>query len=1227
MLDPITLAVGAIIADLGKGAIEDYVKDFFKDRIKDAESLAAKPFAKDAVKEAMGAFCTAFLEELQRQGLQGDTFSHYKKPLSKFIRLKPVCQALSRVFPPKSSRLDLKVLRESWAELKNAPSPSISRRIAPQKLQEKAPLLFRDLNPKPEVPALPEGFNWQNVERQYRDRVEAIVFKNRELREQLDSDNRLTVAKNSRATAGIIPSFDLAKYAETIKERYANLKLESLEATGYAYNELKLWQMFVPQNVRECREYLPQVYELPKELQRQLAERGELEKELSLEQLKRHQESYRQQSIQSVKELLADSRYSYLVILGDPGSGKSTLLQYIALEWAEHKIEELPNLPVPLLIELRTYIRSREKGECKNFLEFVNHSSGWVNHLNQHQLVEELTAGNAIILFDGLDEIFDRSLREDVVNQIHNFTQAYDKVRAIVTSRVIGYKAQRLRDAGFSHFLLQDLENEQIEDFIQRWHERTYPSWEERQRKQERFVKAIKTSKAIRELAGNPLLLTMMAILNRGRELPRDREQLYAQASQLLLHQWDIERQLIDQKLDPMAIDFRDKQAMLRRVARMLQTSEKGLAGNIIAVQQLEAAIEEFLKEKEIKDARTVARLLVQQLRERNFILCSLGSDYYAFVHRTFLEYFCAWDLVWEFKETRTLTLEQLRAEVFGQHWRDEAWQEVLRLICAMLDARFVGEILEDLLQREEEEFKNVFFAASCLQEVRERGKIAAIDGKVRERVISLISYDLPYAYEEWYKKALKVAMIRAQAVKTVATTWQDHSDTLHILKQRATTDEDEFVRYAAIKTLAQHYREDSDTLSLLKQRATTDESGNVRQAAVEALAQYYPDDRDTLPILKQRATTDEEAYVQQAAVTVLAQYYPDDSDTLPWLKQRATTDEHWNVRQAAVTVLAQYYPDDSDTLPWLKQRSTTDEEAYVRGAAVEALAQHYPDDSDTLPWLKQRATTDEHWNVRRAAVSALARHYRDDSDTLPWLKQRATTDEYWYVRWTAVTALAQHYRDDSDTLPILKQRATTDEDETVREAAVSALAQHYRDDSDTLPILKQRATTDEDETVRQAAVSALAQHYRDDSDTLPWLKQRATTDEHGSVRRAAVEALAQHYRDDSDTLPILKQCATTDEHWYVRRTAMEALAQHYRDDGETFAILCACALHDPFIREQDRQTNPRQVALKNLVKWVKFGEENPERKERVLAILQDRAANDADEQFRVWAQQELAKW
>ena len=48
----------------------------------------------------------------------------------------------------------------------------------------------------------------------------------------------------------------------------------------------------------------------------------------------------------------------------------------------------------------------------------------------------------------------------------------------------------------------------------------------------------------LRELAGNPLLLTLMAVLARESDLPRDLGSLYKQAADLLLKTWDARRYL-----------------------------------------------------------------------------------------------------------------------------------------------------------------------------------------------------------------------------------------------------------------------------------------------------------------------------------------------------------------------------------------------------------------------------------------------------------------------------------------------------------------------------------------------------------------------------------------------------------------------------------------------------------------------------------------------------------
>ncbi len=1085
-----------VLLKLGKGALEDYVKDFFKDCIKGGVESAKAGVLKKALGEALQQFLKIVEDELEFScNLSGaEIRDGYEISIEKFIRHQEVKPLLGKAFAKDCRALDSKQLGRIW--------------------REHYPI------------AMPTEFDWHGVAKEYVKEVKRIIKQSPELREILELEIQESIEENTREIAGISPDFNLKVYQEGLQERYANLNLDSLDTSVYDYREkLKVWQVFVPQHVRECQEFLPQVYEIPKEHQRRLLESNELEAEVELEAWERYKQDYYKKPVRPILDVVNESReddfYRYLVILGDPGSGKSIFLQYLALNWARSPLDNVIELPIPLLIELRTYNRDRNSGECQDLLEFF-HQGNVICHLNQHQLQERLKAGKVLVMFDGLDEVFEPTQREKVVTDIHRFTNEYPKVRVIVTSRIIGYKPQRLRDAEFRHFLLQDLESEQIQDFIYRWHELTFTDEADKLRKRERLQQAIDTSKAIRELAGNPLLLTMMAILNRNQELPRDRPELYNQTSRVLLHQWDVERKLLaDPRVDAVTIDYKDKQAILRQIAYHMQAADKGLAGNLIRGDDLEKILIDYLKSIEVSNTRTVARLLIEQLRSRNFILCFLGGDSYGFVHRTFLEYFCAWEYVWQFKETQTLAIEQLKTEVFGKHWQDESWHEVLRLIAGMIEGKFVGEIIDYLSEQkgESEKFLNIFLAAECLGEVRNRREINKSAQQLLNHLKKLLKYgDYEYALvTENYQEYDLIFKIQAQAVASVATTWKD--------------------------------------------------------------------DPSTLPWLKQCAQYDTYWAVRQAAVREIARGWKNEPDTLPWLQQHAQYDNDRAVRRTIVEELARGWKDDPDTLPILKQRAQTDEDGVVRQAAVQEIARGWKDEPDTLPLLKHKAKSDEYWAVQRAAIEEIAHGWKDEPNTLPLLQKLAKSDEDEIVRRTAVQEIARGWKDEPNTLPLLQQLLQSDEDEIVRRTAVEEIARGWKDEPDTLPLLQQLLQSDEHWAVRRTAVEEITRGWKDEPDILTLLQQLAKSDEHWDVRRAAVEEIARSWKDEPDTLPLLQQLLQSDEHWAVRRTAVEEIARSWKEESWMLEFLCDRILNDPFERQEPWEGNPRLVALEIIIK------------------------------------------
>jgi predicted NACHT family NTPase len=1056
-----------VLKSLAEDSAKDYAKDFFKDCLKNVFRLPEKDVQKEAYLTALEAFLQLFQQELKNANYQEGQIKQYLEPIQKFIEQPKVAAILGNAFEVNCKSLDTAFLAKTWQEMN--------------------------------LPFLPEDFDWELIGKLYVRGVKQIITKSEKLRPIYDVQLQAKQAEGIQELVGIAPDFNLGRYAEGLKEQYGNLKLESLDTTGVYYNELKLWKIFIAQNVRECQEFLPQVYEVPKDQIKRLREAGEAIEILSEEELERQRHRYINQQSKLVWEIIGDptakpakSPIQQVVILGDPGAGKSSLLQYIALIWAERPLRDLSLYPLPLLLELRVYARDKQAGKCQDILSFI-HGGNITCRLNQQELHEKLRSGQAVALFDGIDEIFDPVLREEVVTDIHRFSNDYAQVQLIVTSRWLGYKAQRLRDAGFRHFMLQDLEIEQIQDFLERWHELTFTDQADKVRKWERLQRAIQDSKSIRELAGNPLLLTMMAILNRNQELPRDRPELYNQASRVLLHQWDVERALIeDARLDPKTIDYRDKQAMLRKVAYRMQSSEKGLAGNLISATDLEAILTDYLKTIEVEQARTVARLFINQLRTRNFILCFLGADSYGFVHRTFLEYFCAWEFVWQFKESQTLTIEQLIDEIFGEHWQDESWHEVLRLICGMIEPKFVAEIIDFLLAQKidrnnfiekerwaegklkKEALGNILLAANCFIEVRNRNLIATTSAQL----LKVLKDEIKQEYQSSFSWELTQALM-----SVIIINWQENPDTLPWLKDRALQDENGTVRQVAVTAIAEGWKEDPDTLPLLKDRALQDENCTVRRVAVTGIAEGWKEDPDTLPLLKKRALQDQNETVRKAAVTAIIQNWKEDLDTLPWLKDRPLQDESEDIRRVAVTAIAEGWKEDPDTLPWLKDRALQNGNLTIRQAAVKAIAEGWKEDPDTLPWLKDCALQNENWTVRRAAVNVIAEGWKEDPNTLYWLKERALQDEFYAVRQAAVNAIAEGWKEDSELFEFLENIALYDPfkrkygfnfQDDPRQTALKSLLENFSDNPKTLEILNQVALNDSDEQLREFAVEKL---------------------------------------------------------------------------------------------------------------------------------------------------------
>ncbi|MDM8557456.1 HEAT repeat domain-containing protein [Candidatus Parabeggiatoa sp. HSG14] len=1063
--------LGSAIVTALQPVLESAAGAFLGNRFSEQNGIRAeqRKAAEQAINDAFEEWIIAILNNLKAQEYEEKDlrqfFTDYKDAVEKFLNDSEVIKELLKPFFATTTKYKIndKLLTRRWTALK--------------------------------LRSLPEEFEITSVSRAYLHRVKNAGIVTSELRELFRSQMERERTDYLEAIRGVWPDFDLDNYAERVKIRYRVLDLSALTPPSrddVDDGRILLKDVFVPQMVRESRP--PR--ELPREILDRLHDKGELNRdelpeEFHAAEFKRLQESWTQAQPESVLTAVAKPENNRLILLGDPGSGKSTLARYLLLSVLAETTEvfktEVFAGHLPLLIELRNYMGEVLGNNCAGFLEYFHHlgkTQGYT--LNHLELKEQLKTRPSLIIFDGLDEIFDPNEREKITQEIIGFALEYqDKARVLVTSRIIGYQGKALQAADFCEYTLQDLEPEQIKTFARGWFDLVFRDKpEEAASRYQRIETALQHSPAIKQLAGNPLLLTMIAIIAKHQELPRERAQLYAHATKVLCHHWDVTGHKISVKETPA--DFMredDKLELLRKIAWRMQASEKGLAGNFILSDDLHDEIAHYLRnrwgstEVEIGQIRYA---MVNQLRERNFILCLYGAQLYGFVHRTFLEYFCAAEIVYQFEKQQTLSLEQLKTDIFLAHFRDETWHEVLRLICGMIEPHFTGELVEFLVSHAKIEVKDDFF-------------------------------------KKWESNPLKELVFTQTCFNETGKQIKSTAKLLHSKFQDFVAHDDWSVRIAAFDSLAEHYKDNPETYSLLVQLVKDNKDIQVPRAAVDSLAKHYKDNSKTYSLLVRFVKDNKDEEIRSAAVKSLAKHYKDNRETYSLLQQVVKDDKNEYVRRAVVYSLTEHYKDNPETYSLLVQVVKNDKHEHIRRVAVKSLAEHYKDNSETYSLLVQFVKDDKHEDVRIAAVDSLAEHYKDNPETYFLLVQVVKDNKDEDIRSTTVSSLAQHYKDNRETYSLLQQFFKDDKHEDVRRAAVKSLAEHYKDNPETYSLLQQVVKDDKDWKVRRAAVYSLAEHYKDNPEILLMLQQIIINDEEASsVRSSAVGELAKISYDDT---------------------------------------------------------------------------------------------------------------
>ena len=419
------------------------------------------------------------------------------------------------------------------------------------------------------------------------------------------------------------------------------------------------------------------------------------------------------------------------VILGDPGSGKSTMLRFLALAGTHSKLKKRFNLGtdqrLPVLVILRRLadeLKADPKLDLLDYIVQTEASDLAVDGIDREFLEYYLYAGRVILLFDGIDELPGGNFKAEVRDRIATFLQDYPGNTYIVTTRIVGYdKKFRYDKAGFTHHRVAKLTGPDIEEFIANWYGTRIPLAAERRQHVEDLAGIMRNaeSRAIRDLAENPLLLTIVCLVHRiDAVLPDERVVLYQKCTETLLNTWhNWKFRTVDQG-NRGEVEARNR-ARIEAIAFWMQCTFDELADAKRAVAS-EVDLKEFLTDYivEVEELEENAEELAEEffrfIRERAGLLIEVGDKEYSFVHLTFQEYLTATYLK---KSGEVPGVAFIWGRIQNENrLANSRWHEVIRLLVASMDHPDARKyFLEKIVPGDSEAdfYPRTLLAAGCL--------------------------------------------------------------------------------------------------------------------------------------------------------------------------------------------------------------------------------------------------------------------------------------------------------------------------------------------------------------------------------------------------------------------------------------------------------------------------------------------------------------------------------
>ncbi|MGD1856649.1 MAG: NACHT domain-containing protein [Leptolyngbyaceae cyanobacterium] len=388
-----------------------------------------------------------------------------------------------------------------------------------------------------------------------------------------------------------------------------------------------------------------------------------------------------------------------LMILGRPGAGKTTFLRYIATFTNRSKIL---SGHFPVFISLKDFQDQDSRISLKSHIE--NELS--LCEINREIFDRLLKASRVIFLFDGLDEVQKEHFNR-VVRQIKELSQTFSKNRFIITCRLA---ASEYTFENFLEVEVCEFTKQQITIFVSNWFKANHV-----QKKTKKFIKHLKNDKEIRELATNPLLLTLLCLVfEELDEFPRNQTELYEEGLDILLSKWDASR-TIERPETYRKLSKNKKEDLLCKIAYATFEKNKGLFKRVTIEKEIREYVENLPRSiSSPEDVESDCHSILESMVAQHGLIVEVAKGIYSFSHRTFHEYFVGLKII----KTLDPKEQGKLLQSLAIHISDYRWQEVFFLVaCMQPNSDFLFGLIKSEIDKIVEENEKIKAFISWLKE------------------------------------------------------------------------------------------------------------------------------------------------------------------------------------------------------------------------------------------------------------------------------------------------------------------------------------------------------------------------------------------------------------------------------------------------------------------------------------------------------------------------------